>query len=189
MSAFTVLESELDKMRSIHDELQASIVDIHGEIKSLENRPIDTGAAIQNLKDYLSSQKTEDVLNDMVKAFSHDRPITNWNNRLTARCFDNAEASGAVSSRFIQANFGPLLSVLFEKTRLDQMSPMIEKYCKRHGGVTTETRDKQITELREQVRKLEEQEEASISEAEINDVWSFTRRPDADPAVVLNFTE
>ena len=189
MSAFTVLESELDKMRSIHDELQASIGAIHAEIKSLEDRPIDASSAVQNLENYLSGQQSNDVLNEMVEAFSHDRPITNWNNRLTGRCFDNAEAPGAVSSKFIQTDLGPMMATFFEQVLLDRMTPMIEKYCKKHGGVTTESRDKQLNELREKSRKLEEQEESAIDEAEVNDVWSFARRPDADPAVVLNFTE
>ena len=188
MSAFTVLESELDKMRSIHDELQASIGAIHAEIKSLEDRPIDASSAVQNLENYLSGQQSNDVLNEMVEAFSHGRSITNWNNRLTGRCFDNAGgAPGSVSSNFIQTDLGPLMATFFEKIVIDHMAPLIESACK--NGITAEDRDKQITELREQVRKLEEQEEAGITESEINDFWTFTRRPDADPAVVLNLTE
>ena len=188
-NAFQILESELEKMRSIHDELQASIVAIHAEVKSLEDRPIDVSSAVQNLENYLSGQQSNDVLNEMVEAFSHDRPITNWNNRLTGRCFDNAEAPGAVSSKFIQTDLGPMMATFFEQVLLDRMTPMIEKYCKKHGGVTTETRDKQITELREQVRKLEEQEEASISEAEVNDVCTFTRREDVNPEIVLSLVK
>ena len=184
-NAFQILENGLEKMRSIHDGLQASIVEIHTEIKSLEDRPIDASSAVQNLENYLSDQQSNDVLNEMVEAFSHGRSITHWNNRLNGRCFDNAEAPGAVSSNFIQTDLGPLMATFFEKIVIDHMTPLIESACK--NGITAEDRDKQITELREQVRKLEEQEEAAISEAEINDFWTFTRRPDADPAVVLNF--
>ena len=187
-NAFKILESELEKMRSIHDGLQASIGEIHKKIESIEHKPIDASSAVQNLQNYLASQQTEDVLTDMVEAFSHDRPITNWTNRLTGRCFDNAGgAPGSVSSNFIQTDLGPLMATFFEKIVIDHMAPLIEAACK--NGVTAEDRDKQITELREQVRKLEEQEEAGISEAEINDFWSFTRREDVNPEIVLSLVK
>ena len=185
---FTLLETELQKMVSIHDELQAEIREIHEEIKSLENRPIDASSAVQNLKDYLASQQTGALLADMVEAFSHDRLINSWNNRLTGRCFDNSEAPGAVSSKFIQADLGPMMATFFEQTLLDRMGPMINAYCKKHGGIAAEARETQLAELREKAHELEEQEEAAINEAEINDVWSFTRRVDADPSVILNLT-
>ena len=72
----------------------------------------------------------------MVKAFSHDRPITNWNNQLTARCFDNAESPGAVSSKFVKANLAPLMATFFEKIMIDHMTQLIEKACK--NGITAE---------------------------------------------------
>lgn len=186
-NAFQILESELEKMRHNHDELQASIVAIHAEVKSLEDRPIDASSAVQNLENYLSGQQSNDVLNEMVEAFSHDRPITNWNNRLTGRCFDNAGTTGGVSSKFIQTNLGPLMATFFKKIVIDHMTPLIEAACK--NGITAEDRDKQLNELREKSHKLEEREESAIDQAEIANVWTFARRPDADPAIVLHLTD
>lgn len=182
-NTFEVLETGLKTLRDTLDSLQSEIKTTKEAIESLEARPSDAGSAVQSLKDHLISEKVE--LSDMIEALAHGREISDWNNRLIAKCFDNVDNQD-VSSKYVKANLGPLLCTFFEQVLLDRMTPMIKDYCKKHKGLSAEDRDKQLDVLRERSRKLELQEEALIDEAEINDQWGFDRREDADPAVVLS---
>lgn len=193
------IETTIVQLSELYTSTQAKIREFAQEIDALEALPVSPDEAEAQLRQVLDGYISRDDpdhrpelvkrLERFSKVVAHGRPL-NEHTTLATHCFSTiAERSGPVSPGFILADFLPVLLVLFPE-RVDQiLVPMVRDYAERNGGIDSATRGKKLTKLRTEKRELELQEEAIISEAEVNGIWTLARRPNCDPAIVLALAE
>ncbi|MBL4680390.1 MAG: hypothetical protein JKY88_06665 [Pseudomonadales bacterium] len=186
MSIF--FKTATEKLKISFDKLQADIVGIQSDIKTLEARPMDADAAEKSFRSYVDMVKMDESrLAKFASGIAHGNVINEWSNPFVSECFDQLEGLDPVSSQYIRADLAPVILALFPDVVTKRMVPLIRAYCDDNDGITTQEKEKQLKALTTRLTKLEGEEEDCVAEAEESEFWGLVRRQDIDPAIVLNY--
>ncbi|MDZ7683712.1 MAG: hypothetical protein U5O39_00375 [Gammaproteobacteria bacterium] len=185
MAATQTIESAIQALSANLGKAQSDIDELLGQISRLEALPLSADEAEQWLRTQLTARVRS--YDKFTEAMAHGREINVWRNPFLAEgCTHVEEGAGeGARAKEIKGDMLPVLVSLFDETILDTMVPLVRQFAEDNGGIPTDEREKLLDKDRKKLRKLEEQEEAIITEAELNDVWTLRRRQKFDPALVL----
>lgn len=159
---FTQAKSELSILRDKITETKASL-------EYLENKPIDFPTAQAKLKEAIAWHAWR-----FAEGRFNQIPLLNQNNHANTLGVNFAGADAFQ----MQCFFNP-------EAVQAKLEGALQEFLELNPGVAPGERVKQLAELRDQLAKLESEEEAIIRDAaEVG--MRVPRRPDANPEVILN---
>lgn len=177
------IQKQIEKLGTTIADVQAKIDELNQERQELVSLPLSSDEAEEKVRQLIRAQRERgaETIDSLVRFISQGKGIDNRQHGLLATLVSSIYESSSPN----RADLFPVLATLFADQLEAVLVPLVRQKCEEDGGISEADRSKRLEEIDKELLKLEQQEESAISEAEINDIWTFRRRDDFRPEVVL----